>query len=117
MNPPPNVVAQPACLGLTLTGDPSFYGLGIRIGIYLQWISSLLTNNLIPSGVSDSLDTNSIFLLAIFIVIAKATKSVGAEPLPGTIGGLMMLQTCFGYATSVISSPAYVLHFLTILKG
>lgn len=101
MNLTPNIVAQQPCLGLT--GDPDLYGLGIRIGIYLQWISSLLTNVLIPSGVSDSLDTNSIFLFAIFIAIAKATKSAGDQPLLGPIGAFVMLQMCFGYILSVMS--------------
>ena len=101
MNPSPNVVAQQACLGLT--GDPDLYGLGIRIGIYLQWISSLLTNVLIPSGVSDSLDTNSIFLFAIFIAIAKATKSEVDQTLLGPIGAFVMLQMCFGYVLSAMS--------------
>ena len=101
MDPPSIVIAQQACLGLI--GDPDLYGLGIRIGIYLQWISTLLTNFLIPSGVSDSLDTNSIFLFAIFIAIAKATKSTGDEPLLGPIGAFVMLQMCFGYVLSAIS--------------
>ena len=101
MDPSSIVVAQQACLGLI--GDPDLYGLGIRIGIYLQWISTLLTNFLIPSGVSDSLDTNSIFLFAIFIAIAKATKSAGDEPLLGPIGAFVMLQMCFGYVLSAIS--------------
>ena len=98
---PPNIVAQQACLGLQ--GNPDLYGLGIRIGIYLQWISSLLTNVFLPSSVSDSLDTNSIFLFAVFIAVANATKSAGVEPLLGPIGGFVMLQMCFGYVLSVMS--------------
>ena len=91
----PDIVAQQNCLGLK--GNPDLYGVGIRVGIYLQWISTLLTNIFVLSGVSDSLDTNSIFLFAIFIAIANATKSAGVEPLLGTIGGFVMLQMCFGY--------------------
>ena len=30
-------------------GDPDFYGLGIRIGLYLQWMSALVTNWFTPA--------------------------------------------------------------------
>lgn len=29
-------------------GNPDFYGLGIRIGIYLQWLGSLMANAFLP---------------------------------------------------------------------
>ena len=29
-------------------GNPDFYGLGIRIGIYLQWLGSLIANSFLP---------------------------------------------------------------------
>ena len=72
--------------------NPELYGLRIRFGIYLQWISSFLTNVLLPDGVSDSLDTNSSCLFAVFI--AKGFHPVEA---------LMMLQSCFGYLLFVLS--------------
>ena len=97
----PVLISREVCK--SLAGDPDLYGVGIRIGIYLQWISSLFTNLLIPSGVSDALDTNSIFLLAVFIAIANATKSSGTEPLLGPIGAFVMLQMLFGYLLSVMS--------------
>lgn len=31
-------------------GNGDLYGLGIRIGIYLQWVASLLSNNLLPEN-------------------------------------------------------------------
>lgn len=31
-------------------GNADLYGLGIRIGIYLQWVASLLSNNLLPGN-------------------------------------------------------------------
>ncbi|KAL8787692.1 MAG: hypothetical protein Q9195_007648 [Heterodermia aff. obscurata] len=110
MNPLNNVTQQ-ACPGLE--GNPDLYGVGIRIGIYLQWISSLLTNAFIPSSVSDSLDTSSIFLFAVFIAIANATKSTGVEPLLGPIGGFVMLQMCFGYLLSAMSVTGLRIKLLT----
>ena len=93
-----SLVRRATCGGFS--GNPDLYGLGIRLGIYLQWISSLLTNSLLPEGVSDSLDTNSIFLFAVFIAIAAATNaSEGLRPVEAFI----MLQLCFGYLLSVLS--------------
>lgn len=112
---PLNNVAQQACLGLE--GNPDLYGVGIRIGIYLQWISSLLTNVFIPSGISDSLDTNSIFLFAVFIAVANATKSAGVEPLLGPIGAFVMLQMCFGYLLSVMSVSGLRITLLSNPEG
>ena len=92
------LIARGDCNGFA--GNSDLYGLGIRIGIYLQWISSLLTNVLLPTGVSDSLDTNSIFLFAVFIAIAKASQSTGGlRPAEAFI----TLQLCFGYLLSVLS--------------
>jgi hypothetical protein len=34
--------------GRGFTRNPDFYGLGIRIGVYLQWITSLTANILLP---------------------------------------------------------------------
>ena len=89
----------PACSGFA--GNSDFYGLGIRIGIYLQWISSLLTNVLLPRGISDSLDTNSIFLFAVFVAVANAT-SLSQEGFH-LVEIFVMLQLCFGYLLSVLS--------------
>ena len=94
-------VTRAGCDGFV--GNNDLYGLGIRIGIYLQWISSLLTNVLVPSGISDSLDANTIFLFALFVAIANATNSSGAQTILGSIGAFVMLQMCFGYLLSVMS--------------
>ena len=114
MSPLTNV-AQQARLGLE--GNPDLYGVGIRIGIYLQWISSLLINAFIPSGVSDSLDTNSIFLFAVFIAVANATKSAGVEPLLDPIGAFVMLQMCFGYLLSVMNVSGLRITLLSNPEG
>lgn len=93
-----SLVGREVCSGFA--GNSDLYGLGIRLGIYLQWISSLLTNSLLPTTVSDLLDTNSIFLFAVFIAIAVATN------LPGglhPVEAFIMLQLCFGFLLSVLS--------------
>ena len=91
-------VTRDVCNGFT--GNADLYGLGIRIGIYLQWMSSLLTNVFLPHGVSDSLDTNSIFLFALFIATASSTTAKGGlHPTEAFI----VLQLCFGFLLSVLS--------------
>ncbi|KAI9868845.1 MAG: hypothetical protein M1813_004696 [Trichoglossum hirsutum] len=80
-------------------GQSDLYGLGIRLGVYLQWISSQAANCLLPDEMPNALDTNSIFLFAVFIALAKATlnhKLHAAEVF-------VMLQICFGYLFSVLS--------------
>ena len=102
-----NLTPRAACNGFD--GNDDLYGLGIRIGIYLQWISSLLTSLLLPTGTSDYLDTNSIFLFAVFIATATATqRNGGLHPAEAFI----MLQLCFGFLLSVLSVSGFRLTLL-----
>lgn len=55
-----------------IEGNSDFYGLGIRIGIYLQWFSSWISNSVNPSGAATNHDTNTIFLCALLIATAVA---------------------------------------------
>ena len=48
-------------------GNEDLYGLGIRVGIYLQWISSLIANNLLPEDRKGLQKVYLIFSLAICI--------------------------------------------------
>ncbi|KAL6716375.1 hypothetical protein ACLMJK_005941 [Lecanora helva] len=93
-----SVFARDTCNGFQ--GNTDLYGLGIRIGIYLQWISSLLTNIFLPNAISESLDTNAIFLFALFIAIANATTN--QEKLHPA-EAFVALQLCFGFLLSVLS--------------
>lgn len=58
-------------------GDDNTYGLGIRIGLYVQWITTDLAYNLLPEEASNIRAINSAFQLAnlgglLFITITKA---------------------------------------------
>jgi hypothetical protein len=55
-----------------IEGNSDFYGLGIRIGIYLQWFSSWISNSVNPYAAATNHDTNTIFLCAILIATAVA---------------------------------------------
>ncbi|KAL8749023.1 MAG: hypothetical protein Q9184_006967 [Pyrenodesmia sp. 2 TL-2023] len=80
-------------------GNPDFYGLGIRVGIYLQLITAILARYLRPSAVPENLSANAIFLLALFVAVAIATLSTELRPEEVII----ILQLCFGFIFSVLS--------------
>jgi hypothetical protein len=58
---------------ITITGGfgglPDFYGLGIRLGMYLQWAASIIATFLIPSERRTAAGANAALSLAMFIAI------------------------------------------------
>lgn len=80
-------------------GNPDFYGLGIRVGLYLQLTTAILAKYLRPSAVSENLAANAVFLLALFIAVATAT--LVSELRPEEV--IILLQLCFGFLFSVLS--------------
>ncbi|KAL8756210.1 MAG: hypothetical protein Q9199_003092 [Rusavskia elegans] len=80
-------------------GNPDFYGLGIRVGIYLQLITTIVAKYFHPEAIPENLTANTIFLLALFAAIATAT--LGSELRPEEIA--ILLQLCFGFLLSVLS--------------
>ena len=86
----------PSCV---FDGNPDFYGLGIRIGIYLQWIIAYLANHFLREAVDSNLETNTIFLLALFIATAVTT----ADNTVQTAELVVLLHLCFGFLFSILS--------------
>jgi hypothetical protein len=82
-----------------IEGNPDFYGLGIRIGIYLQWITALLANHTLMGAIGTNLETNTIFLVALFVAtaVASARNTVQTAEL------VVLLQLCFGFLFSILS--------------
>ena len=80
-------------------GNPDFYGLGIRVGIYLQLTTAILAKYFHPEAIPENLTANTIFLLALFAAIATATLGSGLRPEEIVI----LLQLCFGFLLSVLS--------------
>jgi len=87
-------LSSPQC---TFIGNSDLYGLGIRIGIYLQWISGLLANSTHADSVQDMLATNTIFLIALFTAMAIITAKDTVLAAEVTI----LLQFCFGFLFTV----------------
>src|SRR5204863_8188 len=73
-------------------GNPDLYGLGIRVGVYLQWFSTWLSISFEPESAQETHDVSSIFVFAIIIAIIQAAASGGIRPVEAFI----MIQICFG---------------------
>ena len=54
-------------------GNSDFYGLGIRLGVYLQWLSSLVAAIWVPSLSDFTAAANMVFCLALFIAMLAVT--------------------------------------------
>ena len=77
-------------------GNPDLYGFGIRLGLYLQWIASVISKAWTPSlnSIRDLLDADAIFLLAIFV--ATSVYSTGILEPVHDIDILILLHMFFG---------------------
>jgi hypothetical protein len=60
--------------GCSFSGNSNLYGLGIRVGVYLQLLSILLANALLSKELrEDARNTNAIIMIAIFAGMVNAT--------------------------------------------
>ncbi|KAH8629343.1 hypothetical protein IG631_16600 [Alternaria alternata] len=61
-----------------LSGNSDMYGLGIRIGSYLQWLSLLIAARYVPSELPGLRTSNAFFTSATFIglVVETALKDI-----------------------------------------
>ncbi|KAJ5548425.1 hypothetical protein N7513_005659 [Penicillium frequentans] len=75
----------------SLEGNSDLYGLGIRIGIYLQWISAWISLLLDPESAQSTYDVNSIFVFAILVATIIASQQGAAR-----IEMYLMLQFMLG---------------------
>jgi len=103
-----------------LQGNPDFYGLGIRMGVYLQWLSSWLSLVLDPDLAQSILDVNSTFVFAIIIATIHSAQSGTMQAiemyvmLQLTIGFLVTNLSTFGVRLQFLT-PTRLLHFLETL--
>ncbi|KAH6627253.1 hypothetical protein B0J18DRAFT_478269 [Chaetomium sp. MPI-SDFR-AT-0129] len=82
-----------------LKGNSDFYGLGIRLGIYLQWASAWLNLLLHPDSAQGVLDANSVFRFA----VAIATIVAADQDDTPSIELYIMLQILVGFPATVLS--------------
>ncbi|KAK8167028.1 hypothetical protein IWX90DRAFT_232227 [Phyllosticta citrichinensis] len=81
-------------------GNGDLYGLGIRLGIYLQWMSSHILHTVSPASAAATHDANSVFLLAILIALTTGTarqrKWIRAEE------AYIVLLVAWGFVGTVV---------------
>lgn len=92
-----------------IDGNPDFYGLGIRLGVYLQVLSTWVTNTLNEDAVADTHAANSIFLLAIVVSVASAAANRDIRPVEVWI----MVQICLMFPLTIMSVFGARTNFLT----
>ena len=71
LHPIPRQREAATATACSVQGNADLYGVGIRAGIYLQALATILTNALVPDAVCDLRDTNTIFLFALFVAMLK----------------------------------------------
>ncbi|KAI0884986.1 uncharacterized protein GGS22DRAFT_136864 [Annulohypoxylon maeteangense] len=93
-----------------IEGNPDFYGLGIRIGVYLQWITAWVSLLVDPLSAQSVYDVNSVFVFAILVatMIATFANSPTIQPIETYI----MLQFCLGFFVTTLSTFGLRLHLL-----
>ncbi|KPM43044.1 hypothetical protein AK830_g3504 [Neonectria ditissima] len=93
-----------------MKGQSDFYGLGIRCGIYLQWISSWMSLLVDRQSAQSIFATNSIFVFAITIATLMANFADGQTMKP--IETYIMLQFMLGFFATTLSTVGVRLAFL-----
>lgn len=85
-----------------------YYGFGVRLGVYFAWLSSYFANTFLPDEISGTLDTNTIFLLALLVSLFNGTH---AHKL-FQIDALIVLHLSSGFLFSSLSIWGYrTLHY------
>lgn len=93
-------------LDCSSTVSNDYYGLGVRLGIYMIWLTSYLCNAFLPDELASALDANAIFLLALLASIFRGTIIHGGDRLR-FIDGLVLMQLCAGYMFGCFSLWGY----------
>jgi hypothetical protein len=87
---------QPSC---GFNGDDNAYGAGIRIGLYIQWITSAIAYNFVPEEASNMRVVNICFQLANFAGLLYITFSRGVGQPSGELYAVecwILLCFCIG---------------------
>lgn len=80
-------------------GNSDLYGLGIRIGVYLQWYSTWLCITVDPETSGETHTANALFIFAILVALLQAISNQSINK----IEAYLMLQICFGYLLTLLS--------------
>lgn len=75
-------------------GDDNTYGLGIRLGVYFQWVTSSIAYNLVPEEAITMRGVNNCFQAAMFAGLLFITITKGSELY--AVEAFIMLMFCMG---------------------
>ena len=87
------------------TRAPSYYGLGVRLGIYFGWPQAFVANHFLASEIQAATEKNTIFLLALLVVLIKCSSINMLEQIDGLIlmhlsnGTIFGILSLWGYRT------------------
>lgn len=96
----------------TLAGNADMYGLGIRLGFYLQWFASILANLVqVESEVLGNRLALAGFMWSTFVALIVQTLRKALTPVDIYI----VLLMCFGYNYFLI--PTFLWRILTCFNG
>lgn len=90
----PSEASAPGSCGVGFEGDQDTYGLGIRIGLYLQWITSSIAYNFVPAEAVTMRGVNNSFQLAMFAGLLFVTVTKGSDLY--AVEGYLILLFCMG---------------------
>ncbi|KAK6538402.1 hypothetical protein TWF694_011279 [Orbilia ellipsospora] len=83
-----------------IQGNSDFYGEGIRIGVYLQWLSAWTSILADPLSTQSILEANSVFVFAIVIATICANRSANIK----SVETYIMLQIALGFFLTTMST-------------
>lgn len=88
---------SPAC---GFAGNPDIYGIGIRLGLYAQWLSTYLSNWLHSAKVTDMRAINTFFQLAMFTALMAMANQT---PSPQVIDPYIVIIQIMGSVSCCLS--------------
>lgn len=89
--------SSPAC---GFAGNPDIYGLGIRLGLYAQWLSTFLSNWLHSAKVTDMRALNTFFQFAMFTALVAMANQT---PIPHMIDPYIVIIQIIGSVSCCLS--------------
>jgi hypothetical protein len=114
-----NTAAAAMPLDCTTQFSTDYYGFGVRLGVYFTWLGAYFSNTLLPSEIAGSLDTNTIFLLALLLSLFKGSLAHQIQQIDGLVvmglssGFLFSSLSIWGYRTTLYhrEGPQGISHF------
>lgn len=96
-----------------------YYGIGVRLGFYFQWLSAWIANVAIPGEIAGAQDANAMFLFATLIAMVRCAVTKLLLQVDGVIlmhmcgGTLFGVMSTWGYRTCHyhLDGPAGIKHF------